>query len=138
MIINCIDLSVKQTTFKDFDRKTVAQIIGVKNEKNGDQLSKFKIKKLIPKMDGGTLIIAERSYVTTQSEILYVNGVAHSSFSKIFNNDEVILLNTDSLGNTVWTDVIMKNQSTVNDGGYYNGIVITVNDDLILKPALPL
>ena len=131
VIINCIDLSVKQTTFKDFDRKTVAQIIGVKNEKNGDQLSKFKIKKLIPKMDGGTLIIAERSYVTTQSEILYVNGVAHSSFSKIFNNDEVILLNTDSLGNTVWTDVIMKNQSTVNDGGYYNGIVIMVNDDQI-------
>ena len=131
VIINCHKLSVKQTTFKDFDRKTVAQIIGVKNEKNGDQLSKFKIKKLIPKLDGGTLIIAERSYVTTQSEILYVNGVAHSSFSKIFNNDEVILLNTDSLGNTQWTDVIMKNQSTVNDGGYYNGIVIMVNDDQI-------
>lgn len=131
VIIDCALLNVRQTVFKDFDRKIVSQIIGAKNEKNGEQLTKFKIKKLIPKMDGGTLIIAERSYVTTQSEIFYVNGIPQSSYAKIFNNDEVLLVCTDSAGNTLWTDVIIKNQSTVNDGGYYNGIIVMVNDDQV-------
>lgn len=131
VIVDCSLLNVRQTVFKDFDRKIVSQIIGAKNEKNGEQLSKFKIKKLIPKIDGGILIIAERSYVTTQSEIFYVNGIPQSSYAKIFNNDEVLLLSTDSIGNTLWTDVIIKNQSTVNDGGYYNGIIVMVNDDQI-------
>lgn len=130
-IIDCRLLSVRQVTFKDFDRKIVSQILGVKSEKNGEQLNKFKIKKLIPKVDGGTLIIAERSYVTTQSEIFYVNGIPQSSYAKIFNNDEVLIVCTDSAGNTLWSDVIIKNQSTVNDGGYYNGIIVMVNDNQI-------
>lgn len=129
--LDCASMKLINVTFKDIDRKLVTRILGVKNEQKGENLSKFKIKKLVPKLDGGTMIIAERTYVTTQSEIFYVNGIPQSSYAKIFNNDEVLIFNLDSNGNTLWSDVIIKNQSTVNDGGYYNGIIIVVQDDRV-------
>ncbi len=127
--INCSTLNIASTVFQDIDRKTVGSIIGVKYEQKGENLSKFKIKKLVPKADGGLLVITERSFVTTQSDIFYVNNIPQSSYAKIFNNDEVLIMSLDSAGNAEWTDVVVKNQSSTNDGGFYNGIVIMVNDD---------
>jgi len=126
--IDCKSMKIISTLFQDFDRKLVTTVLGIKNEKAGENLNKLKIKKLIPKVDGGVLIIAEKSYITTQSEIFYVNGIPQSSYAKIFNNDEVLIVSIDSAGNTQWSDIILKNQSTVNDGGYYNGIVVMVNE----------
>lgn len=127
--INCRNFDIANSVFMDIDRKTVGNIIGVKYEQKGENLSKFKIKKLVPRADGGLLIITERSFVTTQSDIFYVNNIPQSSYAKIFNNDEVLILSLDSAGNAEWTDVIVKNQSSINDGGFYNGIVVMVNDD---------
>lgn len=130
-LISCTDFSVLKRVSEDFDRKTVAKIIGIKAEQKGETLSKFKIRKLIPKTDGGMLLVCERMFITTQSDIFYVNGIPQSSYARIFNNDEVLLMNFDSSLNILWTDVIVKNQSSVNDGGYYNGIVVMVNDNSI-------
>lgn len=130
--LRCRDFSVISNEFTDIDRKMVAQVIGIKNEQKGEALNKFKIKKLIPKTDGGLMAICERMFITTQSEIFYVNGIPQSSYARIFNNDEVMILNLDSNGVPLWSDIISKNQSSVNDGGYFNGIVIMVNDDEVL------
>jgi len=127
--IDCRNFEVLNSDFIDIDRKIVSNIIGVKFEQKGENLNKFKIKKLIPKADGGLLVITERSFVTTQSDIFYVNNIPQSSYAKIFNNDEVLILNLDSSSNPLWTEVINKNQSSINDGGFYNGIVVMVNDD---------
>ena len=111
------------------NRKTVSEVIGIKAEARGDNLSKFKIRKTIPKTDGGQIIIAERSFVTNQSDVFYVNGIAQTSYSKIFNNDEVLILSIDSTGELLWDEILFKNQLSTNDGGYNNGIVIMVNED---------
>ena len=111
------------------NRKTVSDIIGIKAEARGDYLSKFKIRKTIPKTDGGQIIIAERSFITNQSDVFYVNGIAQTSYSKIFNNDEVLILSIDSNGALLWDEIVFKNQLSTNDGGYNNGIVIMINED---------
>jgi hypothetical protein len=126
--ISCVNFAIKSKLNNDFDRKLVSQVLGLKNEQKGEQLNKFKIKKLIPKLDGGMLAICERMFITTQSDIFYVNGIPQSTYARIFNNDEVLVLDLDSNGNTNWFDIVNKNQSSINDGGYYNGIVIMVND----------
>jgi hypothetical protein len=126
--ISCLNFAIKSKLNNDFDRKLVSQVLGLKNEQKGEQLNKFKIKKLIPKLDGGMLAICERMFITTQSDIFYVNGIPQSTYARIFNNDEVLVLDLDSNGNTNWFDIVNKNQSSINDGGYYNGIVIMVND----------
>lgn len=126
--INTNNFSVKSSIYINFDRKLVAQVLGVKNEQKGEELNKFKIKKLIPKSSGGYVAICERMFVTTQSDIFYVNGIPQSTYARIFNNDEVLVLDLDSMGLPLWFDIVNKNQSSINDGGYYNGIVIMVND----------
>ena len=126
--IKCSNFNVLSKINKDFDRKLVSQVLGLKNEQKGEQLNKFKIKKIIPKLDGGMLAICERMFITTQSDVFYVNGIPQSTYARIFNNDEVLVLDLDSNGNPNWFDIVNKNQSSINDGGYYNGIVIMVND----------
>jgi hypothetical protein len=127
--VNCRNFEILNTVFNDIDRKIVGNVIGVKFEQKGENLSKFKIKKVVPKTDGGLLVITERSFITTQSDIFYVNNIPQSSYARIFNNDEVLIMSLDSAGNAEWTDIIYKNQSSSNDGGFYNSIVIMVNDD---------
>jgi hypothetical protein len=119
---------VKENQFIEIDRNIVSQIIGIKNEQKGESINKFSIKKLIPKMDGGLIIISERSFITTQSDIFYVNGVPQSSYARIFNNDEVLIFSLNPLGKTDWHHIINKNQSSINDGGYYNGIIVMINE----------
>lgn len=110
------------------DRKLVSQIMGAKYEKNGNNLNKFKIKKLIPKADMGCVLICERMFITTQSDVFYVNGVPQSTYARIFNNDEVLVFSMTSKGDEEWSNMIVKNQTSINDGGYYNGIVVMVNE----------
>lgn len=119
---------LKENQFIEIDRAIVSQIIGLKNEQKGESINKFTIKKLIPKIDGGLIVISERAFVTTQSDIFYVNGVPQSSYARIFNNDEVLIFSLNTQGQTEWHHIINKNQSSINDGGYYNGIIVMVND----------
>lgn len=120
-----------EVKFITFDRKLVQSIIGLKFEKKGEQLSKFKIKKIINKYNGDIVIIAEKSFVSTQSDVIYINGAPQSSFAKIFTNDEVLILTVNKSGEIVWSEVMFKNQSSINDGGLYNSIVVMTEDDKI-------
>jgi hypothetical protein len=127
--INPADFNFEHAVFRRIDRKTVAKIISIKFEQRGENLNKFSIRKIIPKTDGGCIVISERSYVTTQSDVFYVNGMPQTSYAKVWYNDELLILSLDSLGNLVWDDAVLKSQSSVNDGGYYNGIIVMVNDE---------
>jgi hypothetical protein len=126
--IDASNHQIKENRFIEIDRSIVTQIIGIKNEQKGESINKFSIKKTIPKMDGGLILISERSFVTTQSDIFYINGVPQSSYARIFNNDEVLVLSLNSNGQIDWHQIVNKNQSSINDGGYYNGIIVMVND----------
>jgi len=122
---------IKNTVFSEFDRNIVAQIIGRKQEQRGEQIDKFVVKDLILKQDGGLVIISEKTYVSTQNEVFYINGVPQSSYSKVYNNEEVLMLSININGLMDWYDIINKSQSSINDGGYYNGIIVNVSDDKI-------
>jgi hypothetical protein len=120
-----------EVKFHDFDRKLVSSIIGLKFEQKGENLSKFKIKKIINKYNGDIVVIAEKSFVATQSDVIYINGAPQTSFAKIFTNDEVLLLTINKIGELIWSEVLFKNQSSINDGGLYNSIVVMTEDDKI-------
>ena len=126
--IDCKSFSTVYQSINPIDRKMVSQIMGAKYEKNGDNLNKFKIKKLIPKADMGCVLICERMFITTQSDVFYVNGVPQSTYARIFNNDEVLVFSIKADGSEEWSNIITKNQTSINDGGYYNGIVVMVNE----------
>lgn len=91
----------------------------------------FEILRAVPRSDGGMLIIAEQKEVATQDDIILVNGIPQSTSKNVFNYNEVLILNYDSTGFLDWHKVLTKNQTTVNDGGYFSSVVVFIGNDFV-------
>lgn len=90
-----------------------------------DALSEgFNILQATPRSDGGMLIIAEQKDIATEDDIILVNGLPQSTSKNIYNFNEILVLNYDDSAYLDWHKLITKNQTTVNDGGYFSSVVI--------------
>ena len=102
------------------------------NRKAEEKLAEgFEILKAVPRSDGGILLIAEQKDIATEDDIIMVNGIPQSTSKNIFNFNELLLINYDSAGFMDWYKVVTKNQTTVNDGGYFSSVVIYVGEKYI-------
>lgn len=91
----------------------------------------FEFLKIVPRSDGGVLCIAEQKEVSTESDIVMVNGIPTSTSKNIYNFNDVVIMNLDSSGQIEWSHVVHKNQTTVNDGGYFSSAVVYVHQNFI-------
>jgi hypothetical protein len=89
----------------------------------GEELSDYVLNQVIPASDGGFTLIAERTSISSEENIMYVNGVPQTLSRNIYNYDDVLLMSLDSSMNVRWRYLINKNQSSLNDGGYYSSII---------------
>lgn len=95
------------------------------NERNDGHISEgFELLRYIPRSDGGMLLVAEQKEIATQDDIIMVNGLPQTSSKNIYNFNEILVLNYDDSAFLDWHKLITKNQTTVNDGGYYSSVVI--------------
>lgn len=115
-----------QKVFMPFDRKFVTQIIGAKDEETGKDPYNFYIRKLIPRSDGGVLLVAEFFEVTQQFETFYLNGVPQTSSKNIYNYNDIILLGADSMGQIEWNHLINKRQNSFANNAYLQSMGIYV------------
>ncbi len=84
----------------------------------------FNILQATPRSDGGLLLIAEQKDIATENDIILVNGLPQSTSKNIYNFNEILVLNYDDSAYLDWHKLITKNQTTVNDGGYFSSVVI--------------
>lgn len=91
----------------------------------------FEFLQIIPRSDGGLLCVAEQKEVSTESDIVMVNGIPTSTSKNIYNYNDILVINLDSAGKVEWSHVIHKNQTTVNDGGYFSSAVVFVDQNFI-------
>jgi hypothetical protein len=102
------------------------------NNRNGGAISEgFNILDAIPRSDGGIMLIAEQEDIATEDDIILVNGIPQSTSKNIYNFNELLVLNYDAEGFMDWNKLIIKNQTTVNDAGYYSSIVIFVGEKFV-------
>mgnify|MGYP000057547295 FL=1 len=95
------------------------------NDRNEDAVSEgFNILQATPRSDGGMLIIAEQKNIATEDDVILVNGLPQSTSKNIYNFNEILVLNYDDSAYLDWHKLITKNQTTVNDGGYFSSVVI--------------
>lgn len=106
-----------------FDKTLVQKFTSVLTNENSPGLSDLLIRKIIPRSDGGCMVIAEKSYETKQVYTYFVNGFQQTSSRTVYNYDEVLVFSLDPDGKIQFNDVIKKRQSSVNDGGYYSSFV---------------
>jgi hypothetical protein len=102
------------------------------NARNEGAVSEgFEIIKAVPRSDGGVLIIAEQKEIATENDVVLVNGIPQSTSKNIYNFNELLIINYDNGGFVDWHKVITKNQTTVNDGGYFSSVAIYIGDKYI-------
>lgn len=122
-------LPISQIINRPFSRDLVKQVLGAKPEADGKEISDYFIRRLIPKTNGGYLVVAENFHKSSKFETIFVNGTSPQvTQSDIYNFDDVLLFNFDSTGEMIWYKQIHKKQSSVASISYYHSIGIFVTD----------
>lgn len=119
------------SNYQRFPKELLARLLGEKKAEKEKEVEDFMVNRIIPRSDGGVLIIAECFYMVKQPYSYVVNGSAQNSYRNVYYYDEIMILSVDSVGTLDWSQVINKSQSSVNDGGYSSSFVCLVQKEAI-------
>jgi ribosomal protein L18 len=112
--------SVVEPLSKAFVNKIVSTLL---NE-TSNNITNLYIRKIIPRTDGGVVLVLEKFYETRQSYTYYANGFPQTASRITYNYDEIIVLSKNGEGKTTFNEFIKKSQTSMNDGGYYSSFVL--------------
>lgn len=124
------DLSEGVLSLSNFSEQLI-QDVNVNERNNGLVSDGFDIIDAVPRSDGGLLLIAEQKEIATEDDIVLVNGIPQSTSKNIYNFNELLVVNYDNEGYVDWHKVITKNQTTINDGGYFSSAVVFIGDKFV-------
>lgn len=129
--VNADSLEAAKQYYSPVPVDMMSKLIGERQANDNAEAFDFKQLKSIPLSNGAVALVAERSSMSLEEDIVYVNGVPQNTSRNIYNFDDVFIACLDSVGRLSWHQVINKNQSSLNDGGYYSSIIIGVTNDNI-------
>lgn len=113
-----------KTTYQEFTEEFKEQLFGSGDGFRFDDVEDFELMRAIPNTDGGLTLIAERSSISNETDVTYINGMPTTLARNIYNFDDVLVLAVDSDLSIRWKYLIHKSQSSLNDNGYYSSIVV--------------
>jgi hypothetical protein len=102
----------------------VSDVVGRQAAQNGEELRDFYIRKIVPRSDGGYVLLAEEFYTSTQTYTFTVNGMMQMGTRDLYNYGKVGLLSVNKFGEIEWGKVINKSQTSSQDLGYYSSIFV--------------
>jgi hypothetical protein len=114
---------VQKTIFSD---ELVSELIGANAQEKGRLPENMFVRKVVPRDDGGTLLVAEKFYITQHLETFYINGIPQTSSKNIYHYDDVLIVSLNRNAEVEWFKVVHKRQSGFAGAGFYNGIAIYV------------
>ncbi|MFT7590877.1 MAG: hypothetical protein ACI9UJ_000795, partial [bacterium] len=115
---------IPKITYQEFTDNFKSQLFGDDETSVFEDVRNFELLRAIPNTDGGVTLVAERSSISNETDITYINGMPTTMARNIYNFDDVLVISLDSGYNIKWKYLINKSQSSLNDNGYYSSIVI--------------
>ncbi|REJ84035.1 MAG: hypothetical protein DWQ44_03945 [Bacteroidetes bacterium] len=112
-----------------FPTSYLQKFIGERKENKSRELINYSIDRLILRNDGGVGLAAESFYQTTRTYWDYYTQTMISHYYYNFGSIMVISVHPD--GKLHWTNLVSKEQSSVDDGGFYSSYA-SVNSGGIL------
>ncbi len=107
---------IRQSTTIDADQNM--RLKGARNFGEGGGLSTYPIRKMIPKGDGGLVLVAESAYTTEYS---YFDSFSQSYTRRLeYNFGDVVLFSLNADGSIQWSSSMQKNQTSMDDGGLFS------------------
>lgn len=113
-------------TITMFSKEIMVDLIGEHPDMDNAEAYEFEQLKAVPMSNGGIAVIAERASMSSEEDVIYVNGIPQNTSRNIYNFDDVFIFSLDSAGHISWHKMINKSQSSLNDGGYYSSVIIGV------------
>ncbi len=113
-----------KTNYQKFTDEFKEQLFGAGDGFRFEDVEDFELKRAIPNTDGGLTLVAERSSISNETDVTYINGMPTTLARNIYNFDDVLVLAVNPELNIRWKYLIHKSQSSLNDNGYYSSIVI--------------
>lgn len=107
-----------------FDVELKRTLITDKGKRPDEELQDMALLKVLPNLDGGVTIVTEMASITSEEDIVNVNGVPQAMSRNIYNFGDILVMSLDSGFEERWHHVISKNQSSMNDGGYYSSAIV--------------
>jgi hypothetical protein len=105
------------------------RLVGQRNSGGGISLYNYPIQRVIPRSDGGALVIAEAAYLSEYNFYDYFTQTFNRRIEYHFDNILALSVNQD--GSIHWGQLIQKVQTSMDDEGLYSSFnTILTPDDL--------
>lgn len=121
--------TVSEPVFSKFNDELIGKVIGAKALEKGEEMENFKFRRLVPRSDGGLLMISEKFFISQQFETFYFNGIPQTSSKNIYNYDDLLILSMDSSGQLEWGHAEYKKQNAFSQGAYYLSVGVYAFED---------
>lgn len=114
--------------FTPFDPDYLTLLLGRNLDKNVG-LSSVDIQQLIPRIDGGLLLVAERTrrYVRNVNTYYSMYNRAPNAVQVDYHFDEVLLFSLHPDGRVHWNEVLHKKQYSQDDDGEFSSFYLMLN-----------
>ncbi len=124
---------IKKSSFKAFDEKFLYDFLSKRAKKKkskgkdvDDELYQFSLDNIILTDDGGAVLIAEQYYTVVHTT--YSSSGGYHTYTSYHYND-IIIVYIDNQGEIQWTSKIPKQQSSIDDYGYYLSYALYVSPE---------
>lgn len=103
------------------------KLVGERNSGGGISLFSYPIQKVVLRDDGGAVIIAEAAYL---SEYSYYDYFTQSYSRRIeYHFDNIVAFSVNNEGEIQWSQMIRKEQTSLDDLGLYSSFGSYLNSD---------
>ncbi|MBL7922663.1 MAG: hypothetical protein JNL88_00550 [Bacteroidia bacterium] len=107
------------------------KLVGQRNTGGGVSLISYPIQRVIPRSDGGALLIAEAAYLSEYNFYDYFTQTFNRRLE--FHFDNILALSVNADGSIHWSQLIQKEQSSLDDEGLYSSFnTILSPDELVV------
>lgn len=103
-----------------FEDDLLDEFLSDRRANRASELDRFHLKNMFVREDGGTVLIAEQHYVNQRFMNDINTGRQQITYDYIYN--DAVVMRLDSLGRTLWSKRIPKEQISTNDGGPYSSL----------------
>lgn len=127
-------LDIESEELKNATYDSIPDRVWKKKNSLFDSKSDFNdmyIRKMVPRSDGGCLLVTERFFVTRQTYTYYINGFPQTGNRSIYNYNDVMFLSINRDGSIQFSENIRKEQQSVSDGGYYSSVLTMTMPDYV-------
>lgn len=127
------DMSLQDQRFEMFN-EDLLRSVRPNLLRNRNQVEDLALQCLIPRRDGGALLIGESLRTTTETSARagFTGFYTPISGTNHYFND-ILMLSINPNGDLLWENVLQKNQFSENDNGYYSSFgLININKELNL------